>query len=223
MKDGNRELLSLCCRHKELLDVSTFPRTAVASGVDADDPEINVWSIAGFPNSGVAFVGQECVAYSVAEHHPTESGLFRLAGCTRGYRMTVATAHDVGAGVYSFMPNIYGRRAIIYKGYQDLAFDQWVPAFAGVVSGIERIGPSITFSLDDTRWLTEGDGLQQLLGVPLRETDPGVFRPARIAEDARISGTEERYDVRVEAGELLANEHYLIRLGENWFGVKGLA
>lgn len=56
------------------------------------------------------------------------------------------------------MPNLYRRKAYLYKGYQSLGFSDWAPAFGGAITGVEKRGAAFCLRLMSTTWHTYNEG-----------------------------------------------------------------
>ena len=222
---GRRGITDLCSAHARAEDDSSYPRSPLYGGpLDEETTVVSVVSGDSFPSAGEVFLGGECIRYEAKMAGPF--GSTTLLDCTRGHRMTTATRHQDAATVYTAMPSLYLREAYLFKGYQDLTLDQWKPAFGGVIAGVSRNGPVVHFLLSDTMWLLDLDLEQRLLGPPAERTNDaqgvvsnGVFRPARLAENAFTTG-EDEIAIEADNADGLGSGHYLVVLGESWLGIK---
>ena len=215
---GRRELSDLAAR-----DSLDLPGTKLTGSIGPGDLEVPVASVAGFDQSGgFAFVGTECIRYGGT----SDVGGPKLTSCIRGQRLSIALSHLTGTAVHPEFETLKWRRAILFKGYQDLALDEWVPAFTGLVARITKVGPRVTLSLCDVLWMTDGDGGQRLL-------HGNIVRSGRVSNAGRyfhLDGVVPQADVDKfpdlwlsidDPEHRVANGHYLVGSTGSWAGISG--
>lgn len=187
--NGVRKLSDLLSRRSYLETYTGKTNVALlTSDITNDQTTIGAAPInsAWFPaTGGLLYIGQECIKYG---SHNGSSFL----SCERGHLGTSPTPHYafysaptdwqwVNIGKYfpawipmfptgrvpltvafPFLPSVLGRRATIYKGYQDLPMSDWARAFSGIIVGAEKRGPAVTFSIMSSTWSFYGDGRPSL-------------------------------------------------------------
>lgn len=225
--NGKRALSDLLSRQAYLRVLTLTTNLSVSVPNGFQDPggihSLPVLSTSAFPNAGTIYVGLECIQY-------TSKTATTFDGCTRGFLGTSPTPHagptvpfgSDGARVYPFMPSLYGRKAFLYKGYQNLGFAQWVRAFGGVIGGVAKQGPKVTFTLFDNMWLTWANGGQILLGPPKDPTRASVFRSATLTNDL-LPGDFDNVLIDVDDATNLGNGHYLLNLAGHWAAVTSVS
>ncbi len=215
---GVRGITELLSRewHKEQDVLDPIPKTLDGDlSMGASDIKLN--SLSNVATSGVAYVGLEAVSYS-----GLDTGQKKLLNCVRGYRLTSATPHVSGTHVYfTEMPTLDRQRAFLYKGYQNLGLEHWLPAFGGVLTGISKRGPSVTFTVMSTTWHTydENKSYLNMLRASVNTLQPGQDVTV---ESVVLSGDYAgiSIDVPVSAPDLGLG-HYLLNIGGHWVAITG--
>ena len=203
---GSRELSDLSARQAYVEGVSSGTITTLNGALTAAATTVVLTDATGFANGDVCHVSQEAILLA------NKSGN-TFTGCTRGYRLTSAVPHDTAVKVYSFKPSLYRSKAFLYKGYQGLALDSWLPAFGGIVTGEDKSPGRLAVSIKSTTWETYADRKRTLvrLSDDLREGSvvglilTGDYTVKLIVNAAQPTG--------------LGDGRHLFRLGEEWFAI----
>lgn len=123
---------------------------------------------------------------------------------------------------------VLGRRAILWKGRQNLDLGSWAEAFIGVISGFSRLGPRLVLSISDSTWLFDEGGEKRLHADYLfRNARVGPFESAGALNywdsisppDLRVT-VEDSVDGSVPLPPL-GNGRYLLCMQGSWFGIEG--
>ena len=156
MADGARAISRLMSRQAYVEGTSSGTTTALSSAGQIDltrtATTINVDDTTGIVANDVIHIGLEAIKVgSVASST-------QFTGCTRGYLLTDATAHQHGVKVYAFMPSLYRRPAYLFKGYRDLGLASWLKAFGGPIVGESKSGQTVTLEVMSQSWEMYRDG-----------------------------------------------------------------
>ena len=217
VSSGKRQISDLLSRQAYLNGASPAGPTttlsgALSNGLTETSGNITVASTSAFGNTGVIFIGLECIYYG-------KKTSTQFQNCVRGYRLTSQTPHPDGAMVYSDMPSIYRRRAYLYKGYQSLGLEKWAPAFGGAITGASRVGAQVTFSVSDTSWLAYANAQQMVVGNGANNpSNQVVFYSGTLTNDL-LAGDYSGIAVTTPSATRLGNGHYLLKIAGHWVAV----
>ncbi len=120
-------------------------RTSLTVAIDKDDAVIVLENADGFPESGVAYIGQEAVVYE------TKAGAALLTGITRGAHRTRANEHLAGEAVMAANPYWRGRFAWLRRPTGSTRRPDDPVLFAGIIDSLSPAADNLAgFSLSLT-------------------------------------------------------------------------
>jgi hypothetical protein len=235
---GTRALSDLLSRQSYVIGAQQQIPITLASPLTGSSTSVNVTDANGIATGSLIYVGLECIKVGTKVQRTYPDTSWDLNGCARGYLLTSSTPHPgpgptpglPGARIYSFMPSLFRRRCYVYKGYQNLAMDQWAPAFGGMIGGVAKHGAKVTFSLFDATWLAYANGKQVIVGGAGSNPSTGpstVLPPPILSQPGMIAngvGAAD-YTVSVNTDNVgnLGNGHYLLNIGGHWVAVTSVS
>jgi hypothetical protein len=219
MENGRRALSDLLSRDSYLYGPDAANVASASIAIDLTPGSLEIHTAGGsytgsFPDSGLLYVGLECIKYSGT------SGGFQ--NCQRGHLLTSPTPHltIMGARLYSFLPSLFQRKAFLYAGYQGQPLDDWRCAFGGVIVGAAKDGAVVRLSISSTAWSMYNDGRQAAFGQwpgPASSTTTFYF-----GDGGMLSIDASDIPVNVPAGAGMS-ANCLLKANGEWMAVTGVS
>lgn len=231
-----REMTDLASRWSYLEGNQAGTERTLTTAIDADDTSLVLSDTTGLvSNVSVIYIGQEAIRVG------TVASSTSITGCTRGYLLTLAQPHAEAVTVYYYMPSLYRRRLLVYKGYQGIPASSWIPGWGGVVDGMNHLPARLVLHARATTWEMYGGRARprskalnapqtrgSVGGLPIRK----IVRLGQIideANDNNLAGSNEEialggdYQLTVRtpipSPTGLGDGHYVMKVAGGWLGI----
>lgn len=207
---GVRALSDLLSRQAYLEDVSTGTETQLNGALTSSATTVVLDSGTGLSEGDVIHISQEAILLGTKSTNT-------FTGCTRGYLLTSAVAHDDNVKVYGYKPAVYRSKAWVYKGYQGLTLDKWEPAFGGVITGHEKLPGKVRFSIRSTTWETYANKRRKI--QPPKITDGYIYGNGELTTTALENDFTCNITIHTDDPTKFNSGHWMIKIANYWFGI----
>lgn len=145
VEDGVRQFSDLLSRQAYLEGNVAVVETTLDAAIAPSTFDVDLATGTGFEEDDVVYIGHEAIRLG------TKTGSV-FSGCDRGWLRTDAVGHSAGVKVYKYLPTLFRQPAWIYKGYEGLPLDKWLPAFGGVITGATKDPGKVSLEIRPFTW-----------------------------------------------------------------------